>query len=108
MHRIISDLSTLTSISETLLMKLINTSEAIICDSTLDTLHSGEKICDLDIGIGNLIINVENNNIKYKFIPSRRLDTDIKEAIISGKSSLVKLVEKSLVDKITSKYQELM
>lgn len=108
MQKIISDLSILTSIPECLLIKLTDISEAIICDNVCNATHSDEKICELDIGIGDLIITIENNSIKYKFVPSRKLDTNIKATVVNNKNSLVKLAEKSLVNRITSKYQELI
>ena len=67
----------------------------------------GEPITYVDIGYGTLYIKHENDELRYKFIPSKSFEKDLKEVILSGQSPLISKAEEALKDKITNTYKDL-
>lgn len=107
MFNLIKDISTITNIPVSLLTKINNTTNSIICDDMLKSLQSGQQICQIDIGIGTLAIAVIDENVKYKFIPSAVLDMKVKDTINNGESNLQISLEHSLADKLVRAYKDL-
>jgi len=105
---IIQDMATLTTIPEKNLSKLIDVSIYCISDAIQECLKQEETIAEIDIGIGILYIQCLGNNIKYKFIPSDRLDKAVKETLINKLNLLEIKLETSLVSKITNIYKDLI
>ncbi len=108
MNNVIEDISTLTTIKSDYLNSLVKKSEWCICSYVEETLLKKENITKIDIGIGYLSILIEDNTIKYKFIPSEKLEDAIRKTIIDDKNPLKLKLEKVLVDKITNVYKELL
>ena len=67
-----------------------------------------EPLSEIDLGFGTLLIKLEDDIIKYKFIPSSVLETNIKETVQKKKNPLVAAVDESLVSKIERCYKELL
>ncbi len=108
---IIKDLSTLSTIPDKVLTKLMDKFLYCIYDAVAEAVaeNPGEdKSIDLDIGIGTLSIGVVNDTIKYKFIPSSSMDTSVKQTVLNERNLLEDVLEKSFVDKITNVYKELL
>ena len=108
MNNIVEDISTLTTIKEEYLNSLVAKSEWCICSYVENSILNKESITKIDIGIGSLSILVEDNTIKYKFIPSEQLENAIRTTIINDKNPLKLKLEKVLVDKIINVYKELL
>ena len=108
MNNMIEDISKLTTIQKEYLDSLIVKSEWCICSYIENTILNKENITKIDIGIGSLSILVEDNTIKYKFIPSKELESAIRTTVIDDKNPLKFKLEKTLVDKITNIYKELL
>lgn len=106
MNEVIKDISKLTTINEEYLKSLVAKSEWCICSYVEESIISKETVTKVDIGIGFLSILVEDNTIKYKFIPNEELENAIRDTIINDKNPLKLKLEKSLVDKITKLYKE--
>lgn len=105
---IIKDLKSLTNISESILNKLTDISSWIICNNIEENIRDSNDFLELDIGIGVLIINTVEDNIKYKFIPSKQLENGVRDTLCNHKNPLTLNLEQSLAKKITSVYKELM
>lgn len=108
MTSLTTDLAKLTNIPKLTLDKLVNKSNLIIADKVLETVLTKESNTVVDIGIGHLYIKIDTDAIKYKFIPTKDLDTYICETITSKSSPLVLKLESSLRDRISSTYKELL
>lgn len=108
MDNMIEDISKLTTIQKEYLDSLVAKSEWCICSYIENTILNKESITKIDIGIGSLSILVEDNTIKYKFIPSKELENAIRTTVIDDKNPLKFKLEKTLVDKITNIYKELL
>lgn len=103
---LIKDLSCITEIKESLLQNLIKYSNLIISHDIVETLCNKEKITKIDIGIGYLYITNDNSIIKYKFIPSEKLEKTVIDSY-NHKNELSIKIENSLSEKINNSYKEL-
>lgn len=99
------DLSTLTTIDESVFTKLITKVEWCISDGIEKAILSGDNIVNFDIGIGILSINIDDNNIKYKFKPSQKLEKVIINTVENEGNSLILNIEDSLISKLTNVYK---
>ena len=97
-----NDLSTLTTINESTFNKLLTKVIWCICDSVERAVLSKDNIVDIDTGIGRLLINISENEVKYKFKPSEKLETSISDTIINEHNELVNVLEDNLVNKMTN------
>lgn len=78
-----------------------------ICEDIKETLNDKETICEVDIEIGKILINLEDDCVRYKFIPSQKLERSIVSTIVDGKSPLQVEVEDKLQKRIMNVYKEL-
>lgn len=109
MNNLIKDLSVLTTIPELNLQKLCNLSTECISHSVVESVKENNPICEIDVGIGVILINiVPNEELMFKFIPSKKLQNSILETIESKESSLTLDVEDALKDKILYAYKNLI
>ena len=103
-----SNLSTLSTISESSLSKVIDEIIWCICDSIENTTIDEDTTTEVDIGFGSLLINIVDNQIKYKFIPSKKFEQAILSTIIEGNNQLVNNLENSLTEKMLTIYKDLL
>lgn len=109
MQNLINDISTISTIGEDALAKLVNIAKYCICNAVDEVLLSKkDNVTSIDLGIGILSILVEDNSIKYKFIPSEELESGIRDVAIGDDNPFVIKFEKTLVNKITNLYKELL
>ena len=108
MNSLLHDISTLSCIPQLTLENICKLAEKSIADAVLETLLSKEDISSIDIGIGILNIKIEENSIKYKFIPSKKLDSIINYSITNKVSPIVASLDDSLNKRIKSTYKELL
>lgn len=108
MYSLQDDLKTLTNISSDVIDKLVNKILYIICDDVLDTHLNNNTVTDIDTGIGVLSICVDNNQIKYRFIPSTIVESAVKNTIVDLKSPVKERASKTLAYKINEIYEELL
>lgn len=107
MYNLNQDLSQLTTVPKLQLDNMVKTSLDIICHNVQESLSAKETITTIDIGIGTLYIKVEGEEIKYKFIPSHRLENGIKYTVTTGESPLIDAVANVLKDRICNTYKDL-
>lgn len=108
MTKLIDDLVTLTNISKQVLDKLSLLSVSCICDSLEDDILNGNDVLEIDIGLGVLKIKHTDNEIRYKFVPSAKLEEAMSQTIIYDKNPLSITVEDSLKKRIVNVYKELL
>lgn len=103
---LIEDLSCLTGVRQNLLNDLVTCTNSIISHDIVETIMNKEKVTIVNIGIGYLYFTNEDNIIKYKFVPSEKLE----KVIVSSykkKNELSVKIEDSLSRKISECYKEL-
>src|SRR5574344_147421 len=89
MNNIVKDISTLTTVPEKTLNKMVEKIVMSICEDARETQLEGKSIVELDIGIGTLYIGIEDlNAIKYKFIPNDDLIKNV-QLTLKGKLNLM-------------------
>lgn len=108
MNKLIEDLSTVTTISEGTLNNLNEKALLCICHSVFENIREKESLTKIDIGVGILYINCEGDNVKYKFIPSKKLEESVATTVLTKKSPLVSTVETVLRDRLDATYKNLI
>ena len=107
MENSIKDLSTVTSLPYSIVVKVVEKLNDIISYDVYQSLKSFENICEIDIGIGILSIYVDEDIISYKFKPSYNLENKLIKAVTEDNVSLVSNLESSITEKIVSCYKDL-
>lgn len=105
MHNLINDVSVLTTIPAPALTRLQEKSIWCICNSLEEEKLAGNNLTEINIGIGTLQILVDNNEMKYRFIPSKALENSAKATLTEGKNPLTATVEATLVRRILNTYK---
>lgn len=95
---IINSLSTWLDIPVKVLNTLVKKTNTIIGSSITDAVENKEDAIMLNIGIGNLSINI--TTMQCKFIPSKELKATIKNYLNCSEDPLVKELEQSLINKL--------
>lgn len=107
-YDMIKDVSTITSIPDKTLKKLVTKIVYCINDAVAEANAAGEDLVDLDIGLGTLAIKLDSDTIKYKFIPSAELEKSIRETILNERNLLEDALDAALVDRLTNTYKDLI
>lgn len=106
--KITEDVSKLTGLPYSYLNRIFERVQDCICYKVQEDLKNCINICNIDINIGNLVIFIENDLIKYKFIPSQSFEEDLKQTLTTGESPLIYKLENNLSEKVLTTYQDLM
>ena len=77
MVNIIKDISTLTTIPYATLVKLVDIAELCICHAVEESKLRNGDLTSINIGVGTLNIKTSDDEIKYKFIPSSKLEENV-------------------------------
>lgn len=107
-YDILNDLSILTTIPILNLNKLSTRSCEDMCHCVLESINSNEQVSSLDIGIGQIVVFVDDEQIKYKFLPSSEFEQMLIDSINSNKSPLTNTIEQSLQKRMINIYKELL
>jgi hypothetical protein len=108
MNKIVDELETVTTIPSQALNKLIERTIYCICEDIDEAKLVDNISVDFDIGIGTLTISKINDSLKYRFVPSAKLNDNIAATIVDNKNPMTAAVEESLVNKITNVYKNLL
>ena len=107
MTDVVNKVSKLSTVNESTLNKLLKLSIFVINDSVIESKMKNEPIVEFELGIGKLILNIDNENVQYKFIPNMSLELAVQEAVVNEKNTLQDLLEKAIIDKVTCAYKDL-
>ena len=107
-NNLLNDLSIITTIPQATLTKLTDKSIWCICNSLEEAILKLESIAEIDLGIGKLLLGIEDNSLEYKFIPSPKLESNIIKTIKDKKNPLINQLESSLADRIINVYKDMM
>lgn len=97
---IVSDLSTLLKVPNKVLSELVSKANLCIGSAIHDALQAGEEALIINIGIGNLSINLIT--MQCKFVPSRELKTVIKKSITNKVDPLEIVLTELAIEKLTA------
>ena len=108
MNKLVNDLSTLTTISKNALNSLTEKAQGCICHCVYESLLEENPLTEVDIGIGTLYIKCEEDEIKYKFIPAKKLEENVAQTVRTKVSPITLQVETALKERIESTYKQLV
>lgn len=108
MTDIIDDLSKLTGVSGQLLGKLRDASLCCVVDSVIEARGRNDAAADVDLGIGTLSMRVVDDEVIYKFVPSKGLEGAVRKAVLDDTNELEVRLEHSFSSKMTSLYKDLL
>lgn len=109
MINVVKDVSTLSTIPEKDIIKLLKKFIYVICDGIAESKLQGDNVSSFDLGIGSLYIKHEpNSEIEYKFIPCKYMDKGIKSTVNEGKNPFDDDLNNSLVKKFINVYKDLV
>lgn len=104
---IVQDISTLTTVQKSSIDRLCTQAVKCICYCVCEAMSKDEKDMCLDIGVGNLFINIDDESVRYRFEPSVFMDNSVAESVLSGKNPVIEDIESSLLNKVNTTYKEL-
>lgn len=107
MYNLTQDLSQLTTIPVLQFQHIFDTVPALICHHVQEDIELQNSISEIDLEIGTLYIKSDEEQIKYKFVPSSKFDDAVKQTVKTGESPLVVKVENILKDRICNTYKDL-
>lgn len=106
-YNVLNNTSLLSTISKADLYKICEIEELVI-GNFLSNLNDDKSTgACFDIGIGNLILEWNDDDIVFNFIPSERF-SDIILKGLDKDSELVKRLEEAITSKINSAYKDLL
>lgn len=105
---VIEDVSKLTTIPVKSLNSLNDKVIYCIVDSVKESCLENLETTELYLGIGTLVIKYVDKSLKYKFIPSNKLNEKMNDLFNKKLNSLENVLETSLVDKIVNTYKDLI
>lgn len=108
MSNITRDVSKLTTIPYATLNKLRDIEIACIGHNVYEGILKNEQQVTIDIGIGELVVKINPEEIRYKFIPSSYLEETVRTSVVNKESPLVQKIEGKLRDKVMNVYKELL
>lgn len=108
MNNINKDISLFTGLSEDNVAYITNIIEDVICEDVYESILNHESTTEINLGYGILYIKLEDDNIKYKFIPSKNLIDNINNIFKNNEYTFKSKINKTLTDRITKTYKELL
>ena len=108
MNNLIKDISALSNMPEDMLFKLQTLIEFNIQQCVFESIIEKNNLVEIDIGIGILYIKYEGESVKYKFIPSDKLEQEVNQVINSRKSPIMTMSTKQMVSRLQAAYKELI
>lgn len=108
MINIIKDTAIITTIPEKSLKKLVDKVIYCINEAVVEARLTKQSLVELDVGIGTLLIKLEDESIRYKFVPGQKLEESVKNTFINKQNLLEDALDASLVNKLTNIYKDLL
>lgn len=108
MNKLTKELETITTIPEQQLLKLVEKTMFCVCQDVKESILAKEPTTEIDVGVGTLTIQVANGEVKYRFVPSAKLNDAIIKTIKEGNSPLTLVAETNLKDRIINVYKDLL
>lgn len=102
------DLSILTTVNEQTFNKLFEKVVWCISDTVEKTILAKEQTAEIDLSFGTLFVNISNNEIKYKFIPSKKLEEVVSDTVLNERNLLTLTIEDSLIHKLQNTYKNFL
>ena len=106
-YNIIEKVQQLTTIEDVTLKRLSNLVENCMVDAVYEGVLSNDDVVEIDLDFCKIVISKSNNELRYKFVPSAKLEEDIIKAIKEKKNSLDDVILDKLKSSLLSTYKDL-
>lgn len=104
---IMKDVATVTTIPLATLKTINIKNMECIGHYLLQSYLAGDCKCDVDIGIGHLQLNItDEDQICYTFLPSKKFEKILTDAIEKQNDPLLNAIENALVTRLNNAYKE--
>lgn len=107
MENLNEKIAILSTINKKNLDRLSELGALAFVDVVKNAIMNGEKQLDVDIGLGVVTVNMENEVMRFRFVPSAKLKEGIASLSEGGKTELENLLESTLKTKIENTYKDL-
>lgn len=109
MYDIVNDISTLTNVSKVTIDTLFDKMILCICHNLYEGMCvNGADAVESDIGIGILYVRKVGDELKFRFEPSAKLSTAVKDVMFMGIDPLTSSVEITLKERLENTYKDLL
>ena len=108
MRSLNNDMASFIGVDKTVFDKLVKNTNYFICNYIEDAVLNNEPVCNINIGIGTLSIKMEEDSIRYNFVPSPDLEAGLVDTLENGQNFLVPIVNTKLVAQLNAIYDELL
>ena len=108
MINLIEDTAKLTDVSSKTLLKFIPIFNYSIGHAVHESCCARSTVTEIDLGYGELHIRIEDEGIRYKFIPSKELEKILVKTVTTKQSPIIDKIDKDLQEKIDLAYKELI
>lgn len=106
-YNLLEDIATLSQIKPAVLNKLTSIIEYCICDYIDNLSIFDEDIAEIDLGFGTLVLCYIDDEVKYQFKPSSKLEKGITKTLTEDSNVLIDTVECNLKKRVSNTYKEL-
>ena len=106
MYDLIADVEALSGVKRYNIDKLIDLALYSISHDVIESKLPGSNSCTVDIGIGYLYFEYEDNIIRYKSTPNEKFEKNL-QLSYKGVDILDKKLDENLGQRISSTYKEL-
>ena len=107
-RKLTDDISKTTCISPWVMESLVKRAEECIGHDVFESIIENEDTTEVDIGIGVLYIKRCESQIKYKFIPSKKLEEKVQATVLNKKSPLISKGEVQIRERLERAYKDLI
>ena len=104
---ITKDLSSVTHIPHYTLETLFSKIPALVAHNIYEATIEEEDEISIDIGFGNLLVSIAEDEVRMRFSPNRKLEQMIKDIMETKTDPLIASLEENLREKIESAYKNL-
>lgn len=107
MNNVVNELSTITTIPEKTLNKVLQKTLYCICEDVYEDTIAEKEITELDVGLGVLYFKYVEGELKCKFVPSENLKNAVLDVYKHKLNLMDDTLNNSLVKKFTEVYKDL-
>lgn len=105
---VLQDVQQLTGVKKSVLSKIASAYNFAIIDNVLERNLNDENNIKLDIGIGNLILSISDEELSYFFEPSKHLESGLISAIIDRRNPLEEQLVNNINKHIYKTYKDML
>lgn len=106
-QNLLADVSTLTTLGMPIINKIANAEQCCICDYVQEVIMEDEDLLEIDLGYGILSILVLDNEIKYSFKPSAKLEKSLVDIMNGGESPVFTQLSTKLLKRLETAYKDI-